>query len=84
MPDVIMIDWFLWEEANKERIVKDTKDVYKSVFLIIFKAGWECGVSYDQEDCTTNRTTHSLERLDLHKVNCIPRIRSLESICRND
>lgn len=47
MPDVIMIDWLLWEEANKERIVKDTKDVYKSVFLVIFKAGWECRASYN-------------------------------------
>jgi hypothetical protein len=47
MPDVIMIGWSLWEEVNEERIVKDTKDVYEYVFLIIFKAGWECGASYN-------------------------------------
>jgi serine/threonine protein kinase len=68
MPDVIMIDWSLWEEANEERIVKGSKDVYESVFPIIFKAGWECGASHKQEDCTANRTTHSPEWLDLHGV----------------
>ena len=68
MSDVIMIDWSLWEEANEERIVKDTKDVYESVSPIIFKAGWECGASHNQEDCTTKRTTHSPEWLDLHRV----------------
>jgi hypothetical protein len=68
MPDVIMIDWSLWDEANEERIVKDTKGVYESVFPIIFEAGWECGASHNQEDCTANRTTHSAEWLDLHRV----------------
>jgi serine/threonine protein kinase len=68
MPDVIMVDWSLWEEANEERIVKDTNDVYESVFPVIFKAGWECGSSHNREDCKTNKTTHSAAWIDLHRA----------------
>jgi serine/threonine protein kinase len=66
LPDVIMIDWSLWEEATAERIVKDTKDVFESVFPVLFQAGWECGKSHNEESCRANR--HSSTWLELYRT----------------
>ncbi|KNG45296.1 hypothetical protein DDE82_009020 [Stemphylium lycopersici] len=67
MPDVVMIDWSLWEEANAERVDKDTKDVYESVFPVLFEVGWSCGMSHDQKTCTVSDAGHSREWLHLYK-----------------
>lgn len=68
MPDVVLIDWSLWEEANPERIVKDTESVYKSLYPVLFEGGWGCGADHEQQGCAIHNITHSAEWFHLYRT----------------
>jgi serine/threonine protein kinase len=70
MPDVVLIDWSLWENANAGNIAKDTENVYECLFPIFFEAGWRCREAGNHRDeCSTiNGTPHSLKWLELCKT----------------
>lgn len=71
LPDVVLVDWSLWEEANPERIARDTEDVYRCLFPVIFEGGWKCGASHNQHDCTIDgNAAHSPDWLHLYRVFC--------------
>jgi serine/threonine protein kinase len=68
MPDLVMIDWSLWEEASDELIIKDTADVYQAILRVFFKGGWPCGAHHERDACVVTNTTHSQEWLHLYNI----------------
>lgn len=68
MPDLVLIDWSLWEEASEERIIKDTKDVLESLSPVLFEGGRSCGASHEQVACTVSSTAHSRDWLQLYDI----------------
>lgn len=69
LPDVVLIDWSLWEEASVERIVRETENVYECLFPVLFEGGWGCGTRHDRHNCKViSNTTHSSEWLDLYRI----------------
>jgi serine/threonine protein kinase len=68
MPDVVLIDWSLWEEANAERIDIDTRGVYEFLCPFLFGGGWRCGTRHDENACTIKDVAHSQEWLDLYNT----------------
>lgn len=69
LPDVVLIDWSLWDEASAERIVRETENVYECLFPVLFEGGWGCGTRHDRQDCKAmNNTAHSSEWLDLQSI----------------
>lgn len=75
MPDVVLIDWPLWEEASEEKIARDTDSVYDCLFPVLFEGGWKCRVGqveqvvHDKNRCTAvNDSPHSYEWLELCKT----------------
>jgi serine/threonine protein kinase len=39
LPDVVLIDWSLWEEASAEWIVRETEKVYECLLPVLFEGG---------------------------------------------
>lgn len=71
LPDVVLIDWSLWEEASPERIAKETENVYECLLPVLFEGGWGCGTRHDRQDCkVVSNTTHSSEWVDLYRIMC--------------
>jgi serine/threonine protein kinase len=68
MPDLVMIDWSLWEEASDELILKDTADVYQAISPVFFEGGWPCGTHHERDACILTNTIHSQEWLHLYDV----------------
>ncbi|KAK5163062.1 uncharacterized protein LTR77_010997 [Saxophila tyrrhenica] len=68
LPDVVLIDWSLWEEADAGRIAKDTRKMYEAVFPVLFEGGWTCGASHSQLGCAIDNATHSKAWLDLYNT----------------
>jgi serine/threonine protein kinase len=68
MPDLVMIDWSLWEEASDELMLKDTADIYQAISPVFFEGGWLCGAHHERDTCAVTNTTHSQEWLDLYDI----------------
>jgi serine/threonine protein kinase len=66
MPDTVMIDWSLWEEASGQMVLKDTADVYQAISPVLFQGGWPCGMHHERDACAVTNTTHSPEWLHLY------------------
>lgn len=83
LPDVVLIDWSLWEEASAERIVRETEKVYECLLPVLFEGGWGCGTSHDRRNCEViSNTRHSSEWLDLYRIMC-GKQRSLKEVERD-
>ena len=69
LPDVVLIDWSLWEEASSERITRETENVYECLFPVLFEGGWECETRHDRQGYkAVNNTAHSPEWLELYAI----------------
>jgi hypothetical protein len=70
MPDVVLFDWSLWDNANAENIARDTEKMYECLFPVFFEAGWRCKEAGHHRDeySTINSTSHSLKWLELCKT----------------
>lgn len=65
MPDVVFVDWSLWEQANPERIARDMESVYESLFPVLFEGGWGCKMRHDEQGCLMYNVIHSPKWLHL-------------------
>lgn len=69
LPDVVLVDWSLWEDASAENISRDTKDIYECLHPVLFQGGWKCGMNHDRHKCSmSNIAVHSPQWLDLFQI----------------
>lgn len=69
LPDVVIIDWSLWDEANADRTRKDSKAVCDLMLPVLFHGGWKCGTEHSTR-CAPLLRPHSQEWLHLWDDMC--------------